>query len=155
MVDKNELKKIALFASLDGKEIESLANCMTVKSVYKGGLVFPEDTAGGILYAIKGGEVKISHLIREGERQQFNTLCAGESFGSVSLLDGQEHSASAEAISDCILFELQKKDFDSFAEEFPRAGLKVLNCILVSLCSFVRAMDKKFVDMVQYITLDR
>jgi len=155
MVDKNDLGKISLFASLEASEREAILGSMEVKTFYKGSLVSSEDGTGGILYIIKSGEIVLSHLIREGEKRVVDTLGAGNYFGAVSLLDGKEHSASAEVISDSVVLTLSKEKFDAFSKEFPQAGFKVLKDIVTSLCSLVRTMDEKFIDMVQYITLDR
>jgi len=155
MVDKNDLGSISLFDSLEDSERETILKSMEMKTFYKGSLVFPEDEAGGTLYIIKSGEVVLSHLIREGEKKVLATLGAGGYFGDVSLLDGKEHPSTAEVVSDSVVLMLSKEKFDAFSAEFPKAGFKVLKEIVTSLCSLVRTMDEKFIDMVQYVTLDR
>ncbi len=155
MLEKNDLEGIELFAFLGDEERENLGKSMDKKTYYKGEFVFSEDDKGGALYVLKSGSIRIYKVIREGEKQVLSVLNAGEHFGAISLIDGQEHSATAEAIADSVILKLPGAEFDKFASNFPAAALTLLNSIVVSLCSFVRVVNKKFVDMVQYITLDR
>ncbi len=71
-----------------------------------GDQVFAQGDIGDRFYVIASGEMDI---LVDGERA--NLLGAGDSFGEIALLRDVPRQASAIAIGDCELFELDGDDF--------------------------------------------
>ncbi len=155
MLDKSEFKNMSVFAGLNEDELASLADIVSNKSYLRGDVIYEEGKPGGQLYIIRRGQVSVSRAIWEGERQVLGNLNHGMSFGVVSLIDGKKHSATAIASTDTDLWVLEKVDFDRFAKDNPVCGAKVLSNLVKDLCSYVRKINLKFLDMVQYVSLDR
>ncbi len=153
-MDKKRLREIALFRELTDEEWEHIIAIMEKKLYAEGDTIFREEERGGCLYIISKGKVKITKGIREGEEETLGTLSAGMYFGGISLVDGKKHSASIKALTDAEFFIIHKDDFDQIAQENPFCGLKILKALILSLASFLRSMDAKFIDLVHYISLD-
>jgi CRP-like cAMP-binding protein len=155
MVDKSELKSISLFAELTEDELGRLAAMLKEKTFSRGEKIYGEGEPDGQFYIIRRGQVSISRTIREGQRQNLGNLGQGMYFGLISLIDGQPHSATARAKTDAELWMLKKADFDRLARENPACGIKILGVLVQSLCQYMRQINAKFMDMIQYVSLDR
>lgn len=155
MVTKEDLEKIPLFSGFGDAEREEIASVTERKELLPDTPVFSETDPGGKLYIVYKGEVKITRLIREQEQQTLNKLQDGDFFGGVSFIDGSEHSASAVCTTDSVIFTINKSDFDKLSEKNPMMGIKILQTLILSICSYLRKMNEKFYDMVQYVSLTR
>ena len=155
MVKTGELAVFALFEGVAEEELALLAGGAQLRRFKAGETIFQEGDPGGELCLIKEGEVKVSRLIREGESQGLGILKKGGYFGAISLLDGKPHSASVVALSDVVTIHVQRRDFEKLAQAAPACGVKLLRKVTASLCSFLRKMDAKFIDMVQYVSQNK
>jgi CRP-like cAMP-binding protein len=155
MVTKEELEKIPLFSEFSDAEREVVASVVEKKELLPDTLIFGETDPGGKLYIVYKGEVKITRVIREREQQVLNKLQDGEFFGGVSFIDGSDHSASAVCTTDSVIFTIKKSDFDKLTEKDPILGIRILKHLIFSICSYLRKMNEKFYDMVQYVSLTR
>jgi len=155
MVEASEIRSASILEGLSEAEIKKLAEVMEWRHFCRGDVIFRENQPGGKLFIIKEGEVSITRVIREGEVQKFNHLSSGMSFGGLSLIDGREHSATATAMTDCQVAVLDKVDFDRLAEKDYRLGIKLMMNITKALCTYLRTMNEKFIDMIQYVSLER
>jgi MFS family permease len=100
------LRGISFFGPLPGPVIEGLAGRLRPVRVTGGEHVFAQGDIGDRFYVIAEGEVDI---VIDGERA--NLLGPGGSFGEIALLRDVPRQASAIAIGDCELFELDGDDF--------------------------------------------
>ncbi len=151
MVDPKLLKKISFFSDLSQEELKSVAEIVNSKSYTPGEVIFSENVSGGELFIIRKGKVKITKMIQEMEKQTLTILKDGEFFGELSLLDGRQHSASAEAIANLDLLIVEKTNFDRFVQDNPVAGYKILRKMTIVIAELLRQMDSKFIDMIKYV----
>lgn len=155
MVAKSELKSVALFATLSDDELAKVSSMLEKKTYKKGKKIYAEGEPGGQLCFIQQGQVAITRQIYEGETKNFNNLSNGMYFGIVSLIDGESHSATATASEDTELWMLSKADFDRLVQDNPACGIKILKEVVHPLCLYMRQMNDRFIDMIQYVSLDR
>ena len=156
MIDKQGLlQPVELFVGLSDSALDRFAQVINRKSYLRGDTIYKEDNLGDNLYIIKRGEIKLSRIIREAEEQTLVQLGDGQYFGAISFLDGGRHTASAKAMGDSEVFTLSREDFKRIAQQDPAAGIKVLQNISKSLCNYMRLINGKFMDMIQYVSLDR
>ncbi len=154
-MDKNELKSISVFSELTEEELAKVAAVLGKKTYFRGDKIFTEGEPGGQFCIIQRGQVSITRIIREGESQTFSNLSQGMYFGIISLVDGQAHSATATATADTELLVLNKGDFDRLAEGAPACGIKFLRGMAQPLCQYMRHMNDKLMDMIQYVSMER
>ena len=93
--------------------------------------------------AVLRGSIKISSLSNEGKEIVFGIINAGEIFGEIAVLDGEERSADATAMTDCELLVLNRRDFLHLLET--RADLCMI--LLRILCRRLRQTSEQVEDV--------
>jgi CRP/FNR family transcriptional regulator, cyclic AMP receptor protein len=132
-----------LFGKLSAGEIDSLISYSRIERYSAGREIFAKGSAGQSLVAVLRGNIKISSLSDEGKEIVFNIINAGEIFGEIAVLDGEERSADATAITDCDLLVLNRRDFLHLLEN--RADLCMI--MLRILCQRLRQTSEQVEDV--------
>jgi TolB-like protein/CRP-like cAMP-binding protein len=99
-----------LFGKLSASEINELISYSRVERYRAGREIFAKGSPGQSLMAVLRGSVKISSLSDSGKEIVFTIFNAGEIFGEIAALDGEERSADATALTDCELLVLNRRD---------------------------------------------
>ena len=155
MVSKENLAEIAIFSDLNEADRDKIAAISQRKEYLKDTSIISQVSPGGQLFMVHKGEIKIIRSVREKQEQTLTVLRSGDFFGGVSFVDGKMHSASAVCIADTVVFIIDKDDFDQLSEKDPVLGVNILKRLTLSLCAYLRTMNLKFYDMVQYVSLAR
>jgi len=132
-----------LFGKLSASEIDSLISYSRVERYTAGREIFAKGSPGQSLVAVLRGSIKISSLSNEGKEIVFNIINAGEIFGEIAVLDGEERSADATAMTDCELLVLNRRDFLHLLEN--RADLCMI--MLRILCQRLRQTSEQVEDV--------
>src|SRR6516225_8039834 len=93
--------------------------------------------------AVLCGSVKISSLSAGGKEIVFTIFNAGDIFGEIAVLDGDERSADATAMTDCELLVLNRRDFLPVLED--HADLCMI--LLRLLCRRLRQTTEQVEDV--------
>ncbi len=132
-----------LFGKLSASEINSLISYARLERYLAGREIFAKGSPGQSLVAVLRGSIKISSLSSEGKEAIFNIINAGEIFGEIAVLDGEERSADATAMTDCELLVLNRRDFLRLLEN--RADLCMV--LLRILCQRLRQTSEQVEDV--------
>lgn len=132
-----------LFGKLSASEIDSLISYARLERYLAGREIFAKGSPGQSLVAVLRGSIKISSLSSEGKEAIFNIINAGEIFGEIAVLDGEERSADATAMTDCDLLVLNRRDFLRLLEN--RADLCII--LLRILCQRLRQTSEQVEDV--------
>jgi diguanylate cyclase len=76
-------------------------------SLKQGEYLFREGDAPSVAYLIESGEVEVS-ADRDGKRWVLSKLGAGDLLGEMAVIDDAPRTASARALSDCVLFQIDR-----------------------------------------------
>jgi CRP-like cAMP-binding protein len=76
------------------------------------------------MFLIVEGEV----LIQRGETP-LKTLGPRDFFGEMSIIDGEARSASATAVTDCLLLRIDKEDFQELLSTYSSAAVSVVRAL--------------------------
>jgi len=142
------LKNQALFAQFSDRDIETLLARSQVRRYAAGDQMFAMGSPGDSMMAVLEGEVRITSPSADGREVVLNTICAGEVFGEIALLDGRERTGAATAASDCELLVLHRRDFLPFLRQ--NADLCII--LLGVLCQRLRNTTEQVGD-VAFVTL--
>ena len=82
-----------LFEKLSTSEIDELIRYSHIKRYRAGREIFAKGSPGQSVMAVLRGSVKISSLSDSGREIVFTIFNAGEIFGEIAMLDGEERSA--------------------------------------------------------------
>lgn len=146
MISIEDLRKIRLLSSLDDGELEQLSKVLREQKVREGNYIFHEaEPAPSIMFIAEGG-VKVTLMSREGKEIVVATLTAGDFFGEIALLTGEDRSANVIADQACRLLVLGQDEFHRHLLE--QSGL-ALN-MLQELAFRLRAATNKIGDLALY-----
>jgi len=95
------------------------------------------------MMAVLRGTLKMRAISPEGKEIVFNIMNPGDCFGEIALLDGEERSADAIAMSDCELLVLNRRDFMPILEK--RADICMI--LLRTLCQRLRQTSEQVEDV--------
>jgi CRP-like cAMP-binding protein len=140
------LAKCQLFSSIDDQALTDLAAHAYRRRYAAGEQIFHIGSPGQSLMAVCSGTVRITFPSIKGKEIILSDLTASEVFGEMSLLDGNERSADAMALTNCELMILERHHTVSFLEKNPQICLKLLNV----LCGRLRRANELVADIAFY-----
>ena len=142
-IDKRKLlSQGALFSLLSEEDLDSLTHFTKHKRIPAREVLFHKSEPGNQMCLIVKGRVKLSTVSPEGKEMMFGILEDGDFFGEMSLLDGNERSATATAVTPTELLTIERRDFVPFLERHPRVAIK----LLATLAARLRRTDETFED---------
>jgi len=133
-----------LFGKLSTDEIEPLIGYTQVEQHPAGRKIFDKGSRAQSVIAVLRGSIKISSLSSDGKEVLLRIINRGEIFGEIGVLDGEERSAHAAAMTDCELLVLNRGDFLRMLKN--RADLCII--MLRILCRRLRQTSEQVEDVV-------
>lgn len=113
----------------------------------KGDHIFFEGDIDFDFYIVEVGRVEIFVKNKQGKKVSLQTIEEGESFGEFALLDRQARSASAQALTDCIVVKVSQVGYEQLLSELPVWASSMLK----SFSQRLRSMNEKMKDMPQFV----
>jgi CRP/FNR family transcriptional regulator, cyclic AMP receptor protein len=123
------LRDAPLFAALDNEAAIALRATMTEVTVEKGATVFVEGEPGNKLYVVVDGKVKLGVSSTDGRENLLAVQGPGEMFGELSLFDPGLRTATATALTDCVLISLGHADLRSWLSGRPEVAESLLRAL--------------------------
>lgn len=124
--DPEVLKSVELFAHLGDGDRARLAEVVDLVTVAAGTPLFRCGDPGESLFVVKSGEVELFIHDTTGQKIVLTLASAGEIFGELALLDRGARTATAVALADTDLLELDRDDLLLLFQQAPGAGLHLL-----------------------------
>lgn len=124
------LQRVPLFAELGPAELEQVARVFKKRAFTAGETVTKEGSGGAAFFLIESGEARVT--VKGRGRPP---LGAGDHFGEVALIDGQERSATITAGSDLVCYGLTYWDFQPLVRE----NAAIAWALLLALAKLIRA----------------
>jgi CRP/FNR family cyclic AMP-dependent transcriptional regulator len=120
------LRSVPLFADLEAGELERFSRVAVPRTYPAGTRVFHEGDSSDACYIVREGSFRITREHSDGRAITLATLGPGEIFGELAMLDGDERSASAEALTDGEVLALPAGDVRSLLGRHPEISLKLV-----------------------------
>jgi CRP-like cAMP-binding protein len=99
-----------------------------------GTVIFENGAEGDFMYIVMKGEIQLTL-----KNKPLGKVLAGDILGEMALLDSSRRSATATAISDCVLVPIDQHSFKMLIQYRPEFALHVLNV----LADRLRAKNEK------------
>lgn len=128
------ISNCALFRGLGPEQRLQLTERIHLRKYAAGHTIFSLGDSGASLMAVVEGSVGIRVLSPEGKEIIVAIMHAGDIFGEIGLLDGQERSADANAMTACTLAVVERRDVLHVFEGCPQAYFDVVQL----LCQRIR-----------------
>ena len=118
------LKKVPLFADLDRKELQDLADSMHERRVAAGDVVVEQGAAGAGFFVVDEGMAEVTV-----DGDPVGTIGPGDYFGEIALLTGSDRTATVTAQTDMLCFGLTTWDFKPLVESNSGIAWKLLTAM--------------------------
>jgi CRP-like cAMP-binding protein len=138
------LRQTQLFGDLAEDVLEHLAERALKRNYSKGQLVFYQGDPAGSLFVMVEGLVKVFVTSEDGDEMVLVTLQPHDVFGELALLDGGPRSASAEAVEQSVLLELQREPFLDVLHKRPG----ITEALMLSMGRVLRRLTEQAADLV-------
>ncbi|HEX7527060.1 MAG TPA: cyclic nucleotide-binding domain-containing protein [Gaiellaceae bacterium] len=122
------LKKVPLFADLDGKELEQISASMRERRFAAGDTVTQEGAGGAGFFVVESGEADVS--VDGAPRGKIGP---GDYFGEIALLTGSDRTATITASSDMLCYGMTPWDFRPLVESNSAIAWKLLTAMAEKL----------------------
>jgi len=117
------IREIPLFSQLSPRESAVIRQRAEIVEYKKGQIIYTEGSPPSAFYCIISGRVFIYTQGEGGFRRLLEYLHRGKYFGIISLLTDEPHSVTAEAMNDCTLLVIRKKDFNFVLSSIPSLAI--------------------------------
>ena len=124
--DARMLAAVELFEHLTDAERTELAAAIDVRRLQGGDTLFQVGEPGESLYVVQSGEIELFIRDTVGQRIPLAIVGSGEVFGELALLDRSPRTATAIALTDSELFELDRDDLLLLFRTSPDSALRLL-----------------------------
>lgn len=142
------LRDHPIFGVLGPDLLERLRAHAWQKTFPHGTTIFSKGDAGGSLFVILEGQVKVVSFSPLGKNAVFNILNAGDIFGEIALLDGGERTADVTAVTDCKLMVIERRDFLPLVHSRPDVAQKLIEVLCARLRNTSRQVEEvMFLDL--------
>ncbi len=128
-MNRDALRSVPLFRSLDEAAADELCGLLTMRDVEAGTSLFHRGEPGDSMYLVDVGNVRISLKDADGHDTTLAEMSDGDFFGEMSLLDDEPRSADATANSDTRLAVLPRAEFRAFLRKNPDVSLGILTAL--------------------------
>jgi CRP-like cAMP-binding protein len=132
------LKSLSIFSETPETILAEMAHLLQEVEYAEGSSIVKEGETGNCMYIIFRGEIKITK-----ERELLATLKEKDVFGELSLMDTETRSATATALTDCVLFRMDQEPFYDLMESRP----EVVKGILKILCKRIRMANQRILEL--------
>jgi CRP/FNR family cyclic AMP-dependent transcriptional regulator len=149
---KEFLKEVGILAPLTEVEYGLVWNIAKPVEIPAGRVVVKEGDIGDTMYLFADGHVVVSNnltlkLGKKGFSKAEKSMVKLDSsqvsfFGEMAMFEDEPRSATITALTNCYLYEIKRKDFETLCSTNPLLGYKILREIAVVLCKRIRKGNK-------------
>jgi len=128
-VNVESLQSSTYFSGLSSEELDSVRKLIFEKAVARGEIILFEGEPAQAVYFVVAGVVKIFKTSTDGKEQILYLARPGDSFNDVPVFDGGLSLASAEALTQVVLYGIKKSDLETSLQEYPKLAMNVTHVL--------------------------
>ncbi|MBN1870265.1 MAG: cyclic nucleotide-binding domain-containing protein [Candidatus Omnitrophica bacterium] len=121
----NLLKQIPIFEKLNWFDLQKIARKSIVIECKKGDMICKEGNPPDFFYCLVSGRLQAYTNVPDGGKENVDFIHRGMYFGVISVLTGENHSMSFEAINDSVVLKVPKDDFQAILKTIPYLGVEL------------------------------
>jgi CRP/FNR family cyclic AMP-dependent transcriptional regulator len=130
MASLDMLRSVPLFADLDKKELQSIADTLRQRTFAAGDVVTRQGASGVGFFVVESGSAEVNV-----DGRPRGTIGPGDHFGEIALLTGSERTATIVATSELRCYGMTTWDFKPLVETNPDIAWKLLQSMAERLGS--------------------
>ena len=122
------LRKVPFLRQLSAADVAQITPLLQKRTVIENEAIVTQGEPGNALYLIARGVVRVLRIDDDkGEEHALGTLLAGDIFGEQALLHDAPRNATCRAVTPCVIYSLQRSDFDELRRCWPAIDVAVTN----------------------------
>jgi CRP-like cAMP-binding protein len=137
------LIRSAMFKVLEPAEIDAVLAQAAVRRVARNDVILRRGDASSGANIVVSGRVRIGTMSEDGREVTLGVLGPGDVIGEMSVLDGEDVSADATALEDCVLLFIERARFLRLL----RANSDLCLRLMAVLCRRIRRSNATVEDM--------
>lgn len=123
------VSNVPIFAKLDNELMKEIHHLVQRKEYSNGEIICREEDISDYLYIIETGLVKLFKIGKNGNEYIFRLLKEGEFFGELVLFENEVLHSSAEAVEDCTICIIAKKDLEGLIKHSADLSYSLLSAV--------------------------
>jgi len=137
------IRRIDIFKSLEENEVDALSQRITQHQFEAGKSIVKKDDPGESMYIVVEGLLFVyADLNGEGTTTtRVGKLIPGDFFGEMSLLTGEPRSATVEAATDTVVYEITRSDIEDLLAERPNIATRITQVVAQRQMSNLKTRD--------------
>jgi CRP/FNR family transcriptional regulator, cyclic AMP receptor protein len=120
------LRRVPLLSTLGEADLAAFAGLLRERRYPKGSMILAQGDPGEALYLLAAGQVKVVLIHEDGREVILSVLGVGAFFGEMALLDQEPRSAHVVAMTDSLLLQLRREDFQARLRSGPEVAIALL-----------------------------
>ena len=136
------LKSSPYFFGLDSDKLEILSRLATERSLKKNEIICLAGEPANVLYFVASGVIKQFNTSLLGKEQILNLVRTGQSFDDIAVFDGDTHPASAQAITESVLYGIERHDLESLMSDWPQFAWNVIRVIASQTRRYISLVEE-------------
>lgn len=140
----NLVKQIPVFEGLNWIELQRIARKATVCEYKKGDIICHEGAPSDYFYCLVSGRLQAYTTTPNGGKENVEFIHRGMHFGIISILTGENHSTSFEAINDSVILKIPKDDFQAVLHAMPHLGIRISQTLSKHIRGKVQGVKSSF-----------
>ncbi|MBI5144210.1 MAG: patatin-like phospholipase family protein [Candidatus Omnitrophica bacterium] len=116
------IERLPLFADLSLKDKRLVAKASALVEYKKDDILYKELDLADALYCVITGRLK-AYVRRDGKAEVLEYLKRGKYVGIISLLTGEPHSVTVQAVNDSIVLKISKDEFGNILKHIPHLAI--------------------------------
>jgi len=126
------LSRIELFEQLEQDELEQLSEAVSEREMGERKNVVTQGDKGTSMFLLVEGLLHVlakSEVDDEGEDVLVGAITPGQFFGEMSLLTGEPRSATVQAATDCVMYEITKEHLEPLLVARPEIAEQITSIV--------------------------
>lgn len=132
-----------LFRGLSTEEVREIVRVCEQRSIEAGERLFAQGDTARALFMVQSGEFEVKASTDFGGDLVLAHLGPGAVVGEMALLEGGSRSATVEALSECVVFELSHEAFNTLRAKKRHAAYKLILNLATTLGDRRRQADAR------------
>lgn len=142
-VQGENLCEVGIFQDLTTEETRELERKCQYREVAAGTIFYESQQAGGLMFLIRHGRVRLYHLSADGKTFTTAILEAGDFFGDM-LLERGCYDCFAEAVTACTICTMSRADVENYLLGDRRIAVRIVE----NLGKRLHAVEQRLADLV-------
>ncbi|MCA9406113.1 MAG: patatin-like phospholipase family protein [Candidatus Omnitrophica bacterium] len=120
----NFVRQIPVFSSLNWFDHQRIARKAIIVEYKKGDIIARQDSPPDYFYCLISGRLQAYSELNE-IKDNIEFIHRGMHFGIISLLTGENHSLTFEAINDSVVLQIPKTEFERLLKSMPQLAIEL------------------------------